>query len=95
VTAGQVTVHGEDMLRAPAPVRRRIRRDHLGAVFQDPMTSLNPTMRIGQQVAEAAGSEQGPRDGHCPVPRGGCLKLRAVQGETAHLHRTELLRQMQ
>ncbi|MCW2643089.1 MAG: gsiA 2 [Dactylosporangium sp.] len=57
-TAGRVTVHGEDMLRAPAPVRRRVRRDHLGAVFQDPMTSLNPTMRIGQQVAEAAGSDE-------------------------------------
>jgi peptide/nickel transport system ATP-binding protein len=54
-TAGHVAVCGEDMLRAPAEVRRKVRRDRLGAVFQDPMTSLNPTMRIGRQVAEAAG----------------------------------------
>jgi peptide/nickel transport system ATP-binding protein len=55
-TAGGVAVCGEDMLRAPGAVRRRVRRDHLGAVFQDPMTSLNPTMRVGRQVAEATGS---------------------------------------
>lgn len=58
VTSGRALVHGEDMLTAPGPVRRRIRRDHLGAIFQNPMTSLNPTMRIGAQVVEAAGSAQ-------------------------------------
>jgi peptide/nickel transport system ATP-binding protein len=56
VTTGRAVVCGEDMLVVPAEVRRRIRRDHLGAVFQDPMTSLNPTMKVGAQVAEAAGS---------------------------------------
>jgi peptide/nickel transport system ATP-binding protein len=55
-TTGAASVLGTDMLSAPPAERRRIRRLHLGAVFQDPMTSLNPTMRIGQQVAEAAGS---------------------------------------
>ncbi|MGH3640099.1 MAG: ABC transporter ATP-binding protein, partial [Mycobacterium sp.] len=53
---GRVAVCGTDMVAATATQRRAVRRQHLGAVFQDPMTSLNPTMRIGDQVAEAAGS---------------------------------------
>jgi peptide/nickel transport system ATP-binding protein len=55
-TAGRVTVRGEDVLNGSAELRRAVRRRHLGAVFQDPMTSLNPTMRVGRQVVEAAGS---------------------------------------
>ncbi len=53
---GVAQVVGTDMVSASAEVRRHVRRDAMGAVFQDPMTSLNPTMRIGRQVAEAAGS---------------------------------------
>ena len=40
------------MLRAKPAELRRIRREELGAIFQDPMTSLNPTMRIGRQIGE-------------------------------------------
>jgi peptide/nickel transport system ATP-binding protein len=54
--SGSALVCGTDMVRASPDERRRVRREHLGAVFQDPMTSLNPTMRVGFQVAEAAGS---------------------------------------
>ncbi|MEY2571221.1 MAG: peptide/nickel transport system ATP-binding protein ddpF, partial [Acidimicrobiaceae bacterium] len=57
LVAGQATVCGVDMVNGSDAARRSARREHLGAVFQDPMTSLNPTMRIGKQVAEAAGSE--------------------------------------
>ena len=53
---GSVDVCGTDMVWAGPEQRRVVRRLHLGAVFQDPMTSLNPTMRVGRQVAEAAGS---------------------------------------
>jgi peptide/nickel transport system ATP-binding protein len=54
--SGDAIVEGVDMLRASAAQRRETRRRHLGAVFQDPMTSLNPTMRVGRQLAEVAGS---------------------------------------
>ncbi len=53
---GRAVVCGTDMVAATAEETRLVRRAHLGAVFQDPMTSLNPTMRIGAQVVEAAGS---------------------------------------
>ena len=53
---GSAEVAGVDVVTASPTERRLLRRAHLGAVFQDPMTSLNPTMRVGRQVAEAAGS---------------------------------------
>ncbi len=54
---GRVSVCGVDVLAAPDEARRDLRRRHLGAIFQDPMTSLNPTMRVGRQIAEAIGTE--------------------------------------
>ncbi|GIH23411.1 ABC transporter ATP-binding protein [Acrocarpospora phusangensis] len=54
---GEVIVDGADMLRGPERVRRRVRRLSLGAVFQDPMSSLNPTQRIGRQLFEVTGSD--------------------------------------
>ncbi|MCW2562592.1 MAG: oligopeptide/dipeptide transporter, ATP-binding protein, partial [Mycobacterium sp.] len=55
---GSVKVADTDMVTGDAKTLRKVRRLDLGAIFQDPMTSLNPTMRIGKQVAEAAGSEE-------------------------------------
>jgi peptide/nickel transport system ATP-binding protein len=54
--SGEVLVEGVDMIDGPAEAQRRLRRDRLGAVFQDPMTSLNPVLRIGRQLVEATGS---------------------------------------
>jgi len=53
--SGTVRLAGEDMVTANEDARRARRGTDLGAIFQDPMTSLNPTMRVGRQVAEAAG----------------------------------------
>jgi peptide/nickel transport system ATP-binding protein len=56
-TEGSVRVVGVDMLGGTPDDLRSTRRRHMGAVFQDPMTSLNPTMRVGQQIIEAASDE--------------------------------------
>ncbi len=55
---GRARVGRVDMVSAPEETRRLARRDDLGAVFQDPMSSLNPTMRVGRQVLEVAGSRE-------------------------------------
>ena len=61
VISGRAEVCGVDMVAATAEERRRVRKAHLGAVFQDPMTSLDPTMRVGRQVSEAAGDSEEAR----------------------------------
>ncbi|RAY16790.1 peptide ABC transporter ATP-binding protein [Actinomadura craniellae] len=56
--SGEVTVDGVDMLHGPERARRRVRRLSLGGVFQDPMSSLNPTQRIGRQLFEVTRSDE-------------------------------------
>lgn len=50
--SGSVEVSGVDMLGQSDRARLALRRHVLGSVFQDPLTSLNPTMRIGRQLTE-------------------------------------------
>ncbi len=52
VTAGQVLLAGRDVLQLDEATRRGLRGASIGMVYQDPMTALNPVMRIGSQVAE-------------------------------------------
>jgi peptide/nickel transport system ATP-binding protein len=50
---GSVRFDGQELLGAPAGQLRRIRGSRIGAIFQDPLTSLNPAHTIGDQLAEA------------------------------------------
>ncbi len=52
VSAGAVLVQGRDVVPLPEFSRREIRGATVGMVYQDPMTSLNPMMRVGAQVRE-------------------------------------------
>ena len=49
---GQIFFEGEDLLRKPKREMEKVRGKEIGMIFQDPMTSLNPTMRIGNQIME-------------------------------------------
>ncbi len=53
VTAGRIEIAGTEVTGAPERVWRALRGTVIGLVPQDPMVGLNPTMRIGPQVAEA------------------------------------------
>ncbi|WP_345425811.1 ABC transporter ATP-binding protein [Pseudonocardia xishanensis] len=53
VSAGQIRVEGRDLLTSGRRGLRETRGRTIGAVFQEPMSSLNPTMRVGDQIAEA------------------------------------------
>jgi peptide/nickel transport system ATP-binding protein len=53
VLSGSITLDGEDLLSAPAERLRQLRGPRIGMVFQEPMMSLNPALKIGRQMAEA------------------------------------------
>ncbi|HLY47910.1 MAG TPA: ABC transporter ATP-binding protein [Solirubrobacteraceae bacterium] len=52
VAGGEIRLNGKDLVTMTDAELRKIRGNEIGMVFQDPMTSLNPTMTIGKQIAE-------------------------------------------
>jgi oligopeptide/dipeptide ABC transporter ATP-binding protein len=51
IVAGKIIYKGEDLVRTPASGMVKIRGAEIGMIFQDPMSSLNPTFNIGEQIA--------------------------------------------
>ncbi len=52
VTKGAIYLNGEDLLKTPEKEMRKIRGNDIAMIFQDPMTSLNPVMTVGDQIME-------------------------------------------
>jgi len=50
---GEILLEGRDLATLPEKAMMRLRGDAIAMIFQEPMTSLNPTMTVGDQVAEA------------------------------------------
>src|SRR3546814_326309 len=50
--AGQVLLQGTDVLKQPAHGLRRLRGEKMAMIFQEPMTALNPVMKVGEQIGE-------------------------------------------
>jgi len=53
IAGGRVLFDGRDLLALPEREMRRIRGARIALIFQEPMTALNPVMRVGDQIAEA------------------------------------------
>src|SRR5258705_7586698 len=52
IVSGEILFNGEDILLLPANAFRKIRGRRIAMIFQDPMTSLNPFMKISKQLME-------------------------------------------
>ena len=52
IVGGSVLFEGQNLLRMPEKNLREIRGGKISMIFQDPMTSLNPVMTVGEQIAE-------------------------------------------
>ena len=53
VTGGSVCLCGREIISLPAKARRKLRGNEISMIFQEPMTSLNPVVKVGRQVEEA------------------------------------------
>ena len=49
---GEILFNGRDLLRCPREEMRKIQGKEIGMIFQEPMTSLNPLMKVGPQIEE-------------------------------------------
>jgi len=72
IVRGEAIFQGKDLLKVSKRELRRIRGRDLAMVFQDPMTSLNPVLKIGFQIAEAIKA-------HNPKVKDSAAKKRAVE----------------
>ncbi|MCL1916174.1 MAG: ABC transporter ATP-binding protein [Desulfovibrionaceae bacterium] len=52
ILSGRALFEGEDLLALPPDRLNQVRGARIGMIFQEPMTSLNPVLRVGEQVAE-------------------------------------------
>jgi peptide/nickel transport system ATP-binding protein len=67
ITSGTIRLHGTDLVPLDDKQMRQVRGKDVAMVFQDPMTSLNPTMTIGRQIA-------GPVRVHLGLSRAAALR---------------------
>ena len=59
IESGEIRLAGSDLLQLPEGEMRKVRGDSVAMIFQEPMTSLNPVLTCGSQIAEAVRLHQG------------------------------------
>jgi peptide/nickel transport system ATP-binding protein len=69
---GQMLFEGEDLRLASEPRLRQLRGQRIAMIFQEPMTSLNPVMRVGEQLQEVL-------DCHCPDMPGAAKQQKVIE----------------
>lgn len=61
---GSIRLNGRELVGAPEKELRKLRGNDVSMIFQEPMTALDPTMRVGRQIGEAVALHHRDRRGH-------------------------------
>lgn len=81
VTGGEILFEGEDLLKQNKKKMRSIRGKKISMIFQDPMTSLNPVMTVGSQIAESIRIHEKCSKADAAVKAVKMLELVGIPGE--------------
>lgn len=81
ITGGEIYFEGEDLLKVPEFKMRQIRGNKISMIFQDPMTSLNPVMTVGEQIAGAVRLHQKLSRKAAAIKSQSMLELVGIPGE--------------
>lgn len=78
IADGEILLDGDDIVKLTKEQQRKLRGSKISMIFQEPMTSLNPVMKIGDQVAECVlqhekiSKKRGTEKGRGHAPENGC-----------------------
>jgi peptide/nickel transport system ATP-binding protein len=86
VTSGRVELAGDNLLALSDRRKRDARGGRVGMVFQEPMTALNPTLKVGYQIAETVSAHRGVDRHSAWQEAGRLLDLVALPGAGDKLH---------
>lgn len=86
IVSGEVIFDGEDLLTMEKKDLRKVRGGRIGFVFQDPMTSLNPVIKVGPQITETLTLHRGMKSGEAKERAVELLELVGIPDAKARLN---------
>lgn len=84
VNSGEILFDGRNMLKISDKVRRKILGEEISMIFQDPMTSLNPSMKVGRQIEEMILLHKSLSRGEAFEEACGLLEMVGIKRERAY-----------
>jgi peptide/nickel transport system ATP-binding protein len=81
IEGGQIEYDGENLLSLPESSMRHIRGNRISMIFQDPMTSLNPVMTVGEQIAATIRLHRRKSRRNAAIEAQNMLELVGIPGE--------------
>lgn len=84
IDQGKILFRGKDLLQLNQREMRHIRGNEISMIFQDPMTSLNPVMTVGDQIAEVIRVHNDLNKGQATVEAGKMLEMVGIQRNRAN-----------